>query len=339
MTAVEARFYDGKSSQQRKVSIYPEPPDRLRVVGEGIDFSCALAEVRPSSRVGNTRRHLRFADGSQCETEDNDAIDEMFSGVRAAAFGRLLHRWESRLGYVLFALVLTAASLWAGVNYGIPALAKQVAFRLPATTDRMLGQEALQGLDRVLLQPTRLPPKRIAELRSMFADMAAGIQGAGDYRLELRASKAIGANALALPSGIVVMTDPLVELAANDQELIAVLAHEIGHLRQRHGLRRVLQDSATALVIIVVTGDIGSVVSLTAALPALLVQSKYSRDFEREADDFALDYLKRRAIPAESLTAILLRMEKKAGSSGKLPDYLSSHPATQERAERSRALR
>jgi len=339
MTAVEARFYDGKSSQQRKVSIHSEPPDRLRVVGDGVDFRCGLAEVRPSSRVGNTRRHLYFADGSQCETEDNDAIDEIFSGVQAGTFERLLHRWESRLGYVLFALVLTAASLWAGVTYGIPALAKQVAFSLPAATDKMLGQEALEGLDKVLLKPTQLPPKRQAELRALFSDMTDSIPGAADYRLELRASKMIGANALALPSGIVVVTDPLVELAHSDDELIAVLAHEIGHLRQRHGLRRVLQDSATVLVVIAVTGDISSVVSLTAALPALLVQSKYSRDFEREADDFAFDYLKRRAIPAESLTAILLRMEKKTGASGNFPDYLSSHPATKERAERSRVVR
>jgi len=339
MTAVEARFYDGKSSRERRVSIYPEAPDRLRVVGDGVDFRCTLAEVRPSSRVGNTRRHLYFADGSQCETEDNDAIDEIFSGVRAEAFGRLLPRWESRLGYVLFALALTAGSLWAGVTFGIPALAKQVAFSLPAATDRMLGQQALEGLDKVFLEPTQLPPKRQAELRALFSDMAASIPGAAGYRLELRASKKIGANALALPSGIVVVTDPLVELANSDNELIAVLAHEIGHLRQRHGLRRVLQDSASALVVIAVTGDIGSVVSLTAALPALLVESKYSRDFEREADDFAFDYLKRRAIPTASLTAILLRMEKNTGASRNVPDYLSSHPATQERTERSRVMR
>jgi predicted Zn-dependent protease len=55
-----------------------------------------------------------------------------------------------------------------------------------------------------------------------------------------------------------------------------------------------------------------------------------------EADDFALDYLKRRAIPNEALTSILLRMENGADSSGGLPDYLSSHPATRERVERSR---
>lgn len=335
MTAVAARYYNGKSSQQRKVEIYPDPAG-LRVVGEGVDFRCALNEVRTSSRVGNTRRHLYFADGSQCETEDNNAIDELFSGMRGAARGRLLHRWESRLGYVLLAFVLTAVLLWAGITYGVPALSRQIAFRLPASTEKMLGREALASLDNFLLEPTRLPAKRQEELKALFAEMTAGIEGAGEYRLELRASKKIGANALALPSGIVVVTDPLVELAKTDQELIAVLAHEIGHLRQRHNLRRVLQNSATAVLVIAVTGDISSVASLATALPAVLLQSKYSRDFEREADDFAYDYLQRRNIPTEALGDILLRMEKQKGAAGGMPDYLSSHPATQERAERAR---
>jgi len=336
MTTVDARFYDGKSTQQRKVTIYSESPHHLRVVGEGVDFSCALSEVRPSSRVGNTPRHLYFADGSQCETEDNDAVDEILSGAHTATFDRLLHRWESRLGYVLIALVITAASLWAGVTYGIPALAKQVAFGLPAATDRIIGQDALEGLDQAFLEPTRLPPKRQTELKALFSHMVTDIPGATDYRIELRSSKMIGANALALPSGIVVVTDALVELASNDDELIAVLAHEIGHLRQRHSLRQMLQNSAMVLVFVAVTGDISSVMSLGAALPAMLVQFKYSRDFEKEADDFAFDYLKRHDIPAGSLTAILVRIDKKTGASGNSLDFLSTHPATQERVDRSR---
>ena len=128
-----------------------------------------------------------------------------------------------------------------------------------------------------------------------------------------------------------VVTDPLVELAASDSELIAVLAHEIGHLRQRHSLRRLLQASATTVLVIAITGDIGSVASLAAALPTVLLQSRYSRDFEREADDFALDYMKRRGIPTQSLGDILLRMEKERAGSD-VPDYLSTHPSTRERA-------
>ncbi len=336
MTPLTARYYDGKTSQQREVLIWFDPPS-LRVIGEGIDFSCSIAEVQPSTRVGNTRRHLRFADGSSCETEDNDAIDAIFADSTSEAPGRLIHLWESRLGYALLALALTAAALWGGITYGIPALAKQVAFGLPASTEKAIGRNALAGLDRILLSPSELPSARGEKLRTLFSKMMSDIEGAADYRIELRASKALGANALALPSGVVVVTDKLVELAKNDAELIAVLAHEIGHLRHRHTLRRLLQDSATVLLMAAVTGDLTSVVSLASALPAMLLQAKYSRDFETEADDFALEYMKRHGVAPESLGAILLRMEQGRGKAGDVPDYLSTHPATRERAERSRA--
>src|SRR5688572_932784 len=126
MTAIEARWYDGETSQAHKVRIYADPPDRVRVVGDGIDFSRALSEVRPSTRVGNTRRHLHFSDGSQCETEDNDAVDALFAGMRSQAPGRLIHRFESSLRYVALACVVTAAMLWVGVAYVIPGMAKQI---------------------------------------------------------------------------------------------------------------------------------------------------------------------------------------------------------------------
>ena len=339
MTQLRARYYDGKTSQQREVLVRLEPWGRLSVSGEGVDFSCALSEVRPSPRVGNTRRHLRFADGSVCETEDNDAVDRIFAGLPSEAPGRLIHLWESKLGYAALALALTAAALWAGITYGIPALAKEVAFRLPPSTEKALGRDALAGLDRILLSPTQLPAAHQEELRALFSRLASGLEGAADYRLEMRSSKRLGANALALPSGIVVVTDQLVELAHSDDEIAAVLAHEIGHLRQRHALRRLLQDSATVLLVAAVTGDLTSIASLASALPAMLLQAKYSRDFEREADEFALDTMKRHGIPAGSFAAILLRMEQRRGAAADVPDYLSTHPATRERAERSRAAR
>jgi len=255
MTQFRALYYDGRTSQQREVLVWAEPSGRLRVSGDGVDFGCRIAEVRPSPRVGNTARHLQFPDGSQCETGDNDAVDAVFAALPSEAPGRLIHSWESRYGYALLALALTAAALWAGITYGIPALAKQVAAVLPPSTERALGRDALAALDRVLLAPSKLPPARREKMRALFSHMVSGIEGADGYRLELRAGKRLGANALALPSGEIVVTDQLVEIAEKDDELVAVLAHEIGHLRQRHGLRRLLQDSATVLLIAAVTGD------------------------------------------------------------------------------------
>lgn len=331
---LRARYYDGRSAEQREVALESDALTWLRVRGADFRRDWPLAEVKASARIGNTPRTLRFPDGSLCETDDNDAVDRML-GDQVSAGSRLLHRWESSLGAVLAALALTIAAGWAGVVWGIPALAKQAAFALPASTESHIGRDALAALDRVVLEPSRLPAERQAGLRALFAGMTSDLAGAAGYRLECRRGGRIGPNALALPSGIVVLTDELVALAHDDREIEAVLAHELGHLRARHSLRHLLENSATALVVAATLGDVTSLTSLVAAAPMVLVQAKYSRQFEREADDFALAWLRRRGIPPQAFAAILERMEA-ARPGPEAPDFLLSHPATRERIERAR---
>ena len=132
------------------------------------------------------------------------------------------------------------------------------------------------------------------------------------------------------------LTDELVNLAKDDREIEAVLAHEFGHLLQRHILRHVLQDSAATLLVAVSIGDLSVLTSLIAAAPTLLLQAKFSRDFEREADDFALDYLDRQKIPAEVFATMLERLEKAQPGGRDMPDFLSTHPEVRARIERAK---
>jgi Zn-dependent protease with chaperone function len=342
VTPVRALYFDGKSSEGHDVALSigfgADARRVLRLRGAGIEIDWPLGEVRASDRIGSSRRYLYFPGGAQCETGDNDGVDALFADRERAA-ARLLHRWESGLGYALAALALTVAAAWAFIAWGIPAIARQVAFALPAATESLIGRDALAALDRFVLAPSKLPPERQEALRKLHAGMIARIDGAAQYRLELRRGGRVGPNALALPAGIIVVTDELVELSRDDREIEAVLAHEIGHLRGRHILRHLLQDSATALLVAVTVGDLASLSSLAAAAPTLLLQAKFSRDFEREADDFALDYLARRGIPPEVFAAILQRMERKRPAGSDVPDYLSTHPATRERIEHARGAR
>jgi predicted Zn-dependent protease len=168
-------------------------------------------------------------------------------------------------------------------------------------------------------------------LRARFAAMTEPLADGHTFRLEFRRSGRIGPNAFALPSGIIVVTDELVMLAEHENEIVAVLAHEIGHVRHRHGLRTLLQNSAVALLIASVTGDLASVTALSAALPTLLVEAKYSRAFETEADRFALEYLREHRIPPAHFADMLSRLDVAIGRKREVHDYLASHPVTSER--------
>jgi Zn-dependent protease with chaperone function len=64
-------------------------------------------------------------------------------------------------------------------------------------------------------------------------------------------------------------------------------------VQHRHSLRHLLQDSITALAAMAVYGDATAITGLAATAPTALMHTGYSRDFEREADTFAFDLLKK----------------------------------------------
>jgi Zn-dependent protease with chaperone function len=186
------------------------------------------------------------------------------------------------------AVLLVAALFWGIVDYGLPYAAARVAEHIPVEAEDVLGREALAGMDQFGLKPSRLPAEQRAQLGAKFVALAALAPDAPAYQLEFRMAPAIGANAFALPSGIIVLTDELARLAEADEEILAVLAHELGHVRHRHIMRHLLEGSAVALLVTGVTGDVATATSLAAAAPTLVLQSKFSRDNEREADAYGL---------------------------------------------------
>jgi Zn-dependent protease with chaperone function len=260
-------------------------------------------------------------------TEDNVGVDRI---TRAKRYEKLLERWERRPQYAALAVALVVAMLWMLVDRGVPAAVEVVAMHIPVEAEATLGRETLRALDEGFLQPSELAAGRQASLRSQFAAMAAKAGDTTPYTLEFRKS-AFGANAFALPAGIIIMTDELVALAKADDEIIGVLAHELGHVRGRHTMRRLLEGSISALIIAGVTGDVASTTSLAAAAPALLLQTRYSRDNEREADAHAVESMRAAGLDAAHLGRILVRLERTSERGPGLPSFLSTHPPSADR--------
>jgi Zn-dependent protease with chaperone function len=289
-----------------------------------------LSGVEISERVGRIPRRLTLPDIGVFETTDNESVDRAL-----AALGRspgLVHWLEARWSVAIASLVVVAVGSLLFVRFGVPAIANLAARTLPVSVDRVLGAQTLELLDRILLEPSALSASRQLELQQRFEAMTPDRDEGRNDRLELRAAPTLGPNALALPSGIIVMTDELVLLAEHDEELVAVLAHELGHVRGRHALRQLLQSSGVSAVAFALLGDISSASALLSAAP-VLIEAKHSRDFEREADAFAKEWLAGNAIPAHRFDAILCRMQSESGGDADSPiaRYLSTHPTTDER--------
>jgi Zn-dependent protease with chaperone function len=275
---------------------------------------------------------IRFPDGAFCE------VTEVASLGRLLAHGHhegRVAQWEGSLKWIVVSGVALLALLVVGYRYGVPVLAAVAAEYVPERLVKVTSDETLKLLDGVFA-PTGLDQARRMRLIDRFKRLRwPDGDGRRQYEILFRKSDALGPNALALPSGTLIVTDALVELATNDDQIVAVLAHEAGHVEHHHGLRLVFQNSVVALIVTWLVGDVST---LLAAAPTALLQAKYSRDFERDADAYAVSVLRVNDIGTEPLATLLERVDAAVDKMHKDPgvamlDYLSSHPVTAERLE------
>lgn len=335
MLIIDGVYFDGRSSKGIAARANIDASGYVVLRFEGGERRAMIGDLAVSPRVGNTSRFITFDDGAQFETIDNDAVNAAlkYGGRRTG----VLHALESRLHYIVPALFVVIVASVLLIRDGVPVLSDFLATHLPAGTSRYLADKTLEGLDERFFKTSRLPAERREDLQRRFeqivGELPAGARESFAFRLLFRQSEPLGANAFALPSGTVVVTDALVSLARNDEELAAILAHEIGHVVHRHGLRHVIRNSLLSVLIIWITGDASGASTFIASLPALLINLQYSRDFEREADEYSLQYLLAHGISPRHFICIMQRLEAKDGDAGNAPAFLSTHPAAGERLE------
>ncbi len=331
--SIRAHYYDGRSAGARGVMLALEwagESPGLSIQDQHGALRIPFSALVVDERVGDTHRLLHLPGGASLEVLDNEGFDHALEAAGVRTPERPLRRLEAQWRYAVLAIVVIGAGSWSLLRFGTPLLAARAVALMPPSVDAMIGADSLRVLDRSLFSATKLSTARQDELRRLFVSMTdSSVPEGMHFRLEFRRGGSIGANALALPSGIVVLTDELEQLARSDDEIAGVLAHEMGHLVRRHAMRMLVQSSASALLITGMLGDVSALSSLISAAPTVLVNAAYSRDFEREADSFAYRWMTQHDVPPQRLADLLTRLA--ATKSGDGGGFLASHPDIRER--------
>jgi Zn-dependent protease with chaperone function len=318
---VAAHYFDGKTSRRHAVTLEVEQ-GIAHVRGE-VERSSPIAQLRVSERFNRAARKVTFPDGAYLEVLDREAFAALLHATRHrdTLVVRIQQNWRATLAAAAALVLVVAASyVWL-----LPLAAEAAAKALPVEVDRKVGIGTLDFLDRHVMAPTALPAARREAIVARFKAMAAPLPEAPPFEILFRKSR-IGPNAFALPSGQIVVTDEIVQLLDDDDALMGVLAHELGHVHQRHLMRRLIQSSAVAAVATVLFGDVSAVL---ANIPTLLLDMKYSRDIETEADDYAIAMFQANGMPRQKLAYVFEKLDDKGH--GAIAPYLSSHPSSQER--------
>lgn len=324
----QVHFFDGKTSKQQAAQLDMDG-DELRLTGAFGERRGRLCDLDISEALDNAPRFIRFPDGGMCEIASHDLAEFAAwlarHGRRHGWVAQLQMRWRNAFA----ALLVCFASVFAAYLWVLPAGAEYLAPHIPPAALQALSDQVLETLDGRLLAPSQLPAQRRDAIAREFSALLATQSGLPAYRLHFRAAKGVGPNAFALPSGEIVVFDSLVGLADDTSGVVAVLAHELGHLHYRHGVRRLIQSSVVSFAIGMYLGDISS---LATGLSTLLLESRYSREFEHEADAYAVSLLRQGGRDPVGLANMLAKLQaSQGGDSGR--SLLASHPDTQSRID------
>jgi len=150
-------------------------------------------------------------------------------------------------------------------------------------------------------------------------------------------------NAFAVPGGILGINAGLFLHADNEQKFASVIAHELGHMSQRHYARSLQRKNdnrplalAGFLASMILAATTGSNVGMAAlaGTQALRMQSQlhFSRQNEREADRAGIKILYKSGFDPKAMPEMFEEMQKESRlNGGSPPEYLSTHPVTESR--------
>ena len=345
---IKGYYLDGKSSKRHEASLelnshkgiklYLYGPSAEHIGHELIMFD--PSSIKIESRIANTAREIILEQEQLFISYDNAGIDALAAKLSPKHLkGTLLHKLESNLSTILVATCAIIALMYISVVYGIPRLTHAIVYNLPDVVEEQFSQ-SLIILDHSFLEPSKLAQNQQDELRRL---MAPHYQDFDNLNINIEFRSGFGANAFALPGGTIVFTDEFIKLAKHNDEIIAVLFHEIGHLKNRHILRRAIQASIMSAFILMVTGDLDTLDIITG-LPSLLADLTYSREFETEADQFALEQMRKAGIGIDHFAVIMGRLTDSNTSASEqehdgsyfsnLKHYLSTHPEPKQRIQR-----
>lgn len=335
-------FFDGQTSARREV-VAELAPDAL--ILRGTDGQ-AVAQWPYSEldQVYSDDQILRLGHGRQSlarlEIRDPDfaaAIDDM--ATRVDRTGKV----QRRLSMKMAALVVVAvASVGSMALFALPALATRLTPLLPFGVERKMGEVVDAQLRASLGSSSAGLPLDCGEDdsgqpgRAALSALIGRLEAAAALPQPLRAGvlRRREPNAIALPGGQIYVFEGLIDRAETPDELAGVLAHEIGHVARRDGVKSLLETAGLSFLFGMLFGDFVGGGAIVVAAKTVL-QSSYSRDAEAGADAYGVALMNKVGGNAQALGALLTRIDDLHGADVAI---LRDHPQTADRVAAIRSL-
>ncbi|MFO1124340.1 MAG: M48 family metallopeptidase [Methylocystis sp.] len=322
----EAIYFDGLVNKKRHVTLTFGPA--LEICEDGALLSawpCADVRRLPAPPEVMRLRAIGAAELAHLDIRDSETQREVERHCPKLADDEALRADASTLKIVAWSLAATA-SIIGLIWFGVPFAADRLAPIVPVSWEKRFGEVAERQLRGMFDGKRCASPSGAAAL----AKLSKRLQDASSLRLPatVEAISSKTPNAFALPGGKVFILSGLLEKAQSQDEVLGVLAHELGHLQNRDHLRRLIANGGIAYLFGLLFGDVtggGAVVFVGKTL----LTAANSREAEARADAFAAQTLASLGRPAKPMGELLLRVTGKE-EDGFLT-ILHDHPLSEDR--------
>lgn len=208
-------------------------------------------------------------------------------------------------------------------------------FGIDESTEIRIGQQAAADLEReygVVNDPRQLP--RVQRIGRAIAAQSQRPNLPWTFRI-LNMSDV---NAISLPGGPIYVTRGLLATGLSDAELAGVIGHEVAHVNERHAVKAIQRAMTYQLLSALVLGHSSSAVQQAADIAVqLALELPNSRSDEYAADAQGIRLAYNAGYPANGLVQFLQLLQRITGTQ-RTPEWLQTHPLTQERITRAQQL-
>ncbi|MBN2765806.1 MAG: M48 family metallopeptidase [Paludibacteraceae bacterium] len=236
-------------------------------------------------------------------------------------YHKLLHQ---SVAFYISATVALLAMAVLGYIYLVPYVAEKSVSLIPESFDHYISQDILTDY----IYKNDMDEERSKTLNSF----AAAIDFQNSKKLTFSVVNSSQLNAFALPDGNIVVFSGLLNRMESYDELAGLLAHEVVHVNERHGLKMLMRNLAGYLFVSLIFSDVNGIMAVITENAHNLQSLSYSRRFEREADEKAAQILIQNNIDPKGLLQLFERLQE-LDSKLILPEFMSSHPLTPHRRQ------
>lgn len=222
-----------------------------------------------------------------------------------------------------------AAALIGLIWLFAPKLADLAASNIPVEYEVKLGQTARAEI----LQHEKVDTLKSQFLQTFFDQLSLPYTSSNGARVKLFVVEKDEFNAFALPGRTIVVYTGAIEKMSHYQELMALLGHEYGHVEGRHTLKTLFRGASLYFILSVFVGDVGALGGVLIQQAETLQSLSYSREFEREADAYALKFLCSNQTDPGAAIRLFQLMKKQEKNISQDWAMLRTHPLTDERIE------